>query len=484
MEDRVAPKPAPVIKFGTDGWRAIIAEDFTFDNVRLCAQALSDELVASEAAGQGLVVAYDTRFASERFAEAVAEVAAANGIRVSLTNVATPTPAASFAVTRKKAAAGVVITASHNPGAYNGFKIKSALGGSASPEAVAKVEERLGAILSSGRAPQRIPFKDAVARGLVSEFDPSEAFLKRLEELVDIDRIRGSNLRIVVDSMFGAGAGFLPRVLSGGKIDVLEINGHRNPAFPGIAQPEPIAANLARLSETVKERHADAGIALDGDADRVGLIDEHGQYVTTLEAFSLIAHHLLRDRQERGAIVCTITMSSMVDRLGDLYGVEIHRTPVGFKYVGPKMLETNAMLGGEESGGYAFRGHVPERDGILSGLMILEAMVSTGKRPSQLMADLHGVTGPHVFKRVDIEFDAPRRAEIQQRVADLSPESMAGLNVANMDRRDGVRIEFEGGSWAVIRFSGTEPLLRTYAEAHDAATVDSLVEELRRVTSV
>ncbi|MBI4219952.1 MAG: phosphoglucomutase/phosphomannomutase family protein [Chloroflexi bacterium] len=480
------PEPAAVraIRFGTDGWRAIIAEDFTFDNDRACAQGLADDMISSGEAGKGLVVAYDTRFASERFADAVAEVAAANGIRVHLVDRPAPTPAGSFAVTHLKAGGGAFITASHNPGSYNGFKVKTPLGNSAPPDMVSRLEKRIADVLSGASPVKRTGIADALRSGQVTKFDPTPPFMSQMERLLDIKRFRQARLKVVVDSMFGAGAGYLPRLLQGGNLQVVEIHGERNPAFPGLAQPEPVASNLKQLADAVRAQHADLGLALDGDADRLGVIDETGRYMSTLEAFSLIAHHLLARRGDRGVIVCTITMSSMVERLGEKYGVEILRTPVGFKFVGPKMLETNALMGGEESGGYAFRGHIPERDGILSGLLFLEAVITSGKRPSDLLKELHSITGPHHFERIDLEFDEARRAEIQKRVTDAQPRQIGGLRVDRIDRTDGIRLLFSGGAWAVMRFSGTEPLIRVYAEGANKEQVDRLLKSLREMAGV
>jgi phosphomannomutase len=478
------PAAVRAIRFGTDGWRAIIAEDFTFDNVRACAQGLADEMNSSGEAGKGLVVAYDTRFASERFADAVAEVAAANGIKVHLVDRPTPTPAGSFAVTHLKAGGGGFITASHNPGSYNGFKVKTPLGNSAPPDMVSRLEKRIAGVLAGASPVKRIRIADALQSGMVTKFDPTPPFMSQMERLLDLKRFRQGRLKVVVDSMFGAGAGYLPRLLQGGNLQVVELHGERNPAFPGFAQPEPVASNLKQLAEAVRIERADLGLALDGDADRLGVIDETGRYLSTLEVFSLIAHHLLARRGDRGAIVCTITMSSMVERLGKKYGVEVLRTPVGFKFVGPKMLEANALMGGEESGGYAFRGHIPERDGILSGLLFLEAVVTSGERPSELLKELHAITGPHHFQRIDLEFDEARRSEIQMRVTEAQPREIGGFSVDKIDRTDGIRLLFSSGAWAVMRFSGTEPLIRVYAEAADKPQVDRLLKSLRELAGV
>lgn len=468
------------IKFGTDGWRAIIADQFTFENVRKAAQGLAGEMLASGpgAAEAGAVIAWDTRFASERFAAVTAEVLAGNGIRCALATRPAPTPATSFSVIDRNAGGGVMITASHNPGSYNGFKVKSDRGGSAAPDMVARIEAEIERIESGEVAVRSIGLVEAERNGLLDRFDPTGPYLEQLARVVDVAPIKNARLKIVVDSMYGSGGGLFPRLLDGGELQLQEIHGDPNPAFPGFSQPEPIEANLGALQAAVRESDADAGIAFDGDADRVGFVDETGRYISTLEGFSLLTHHLLERRGQRGAVVSTITMSSMVDRLGEAYGVDTPRTAVGFKYVGPIMLELDAMIGGEESGGYAFRGHVPERDGLLSGLIFLEAMVSSGKHPSELLADLLSITGPHSFRRVDREFPSDARSEIQHVIDTAEPDTLGGLAVERSDRLDGVKYFLAGGGWAIVRMSGTEPLLRTYAEAQDAGTVDRVLNDL------
>ena len=462
------------IKFGTDGWRAAIADDFTVANVRVCAQALADVMAADGTAADGLVVAWDTRFGSEMFARAVAAVAAGNGIAATLASAPTPTPAASFAVVQAGAGAGVVITASHNPAADNGFKVKSALGSSASPELIARIEDRIPAIYHD---PSLI--RGSPDGGEPALLDVRGDYLRAITGLVDIDAIRKAGFHIIVESMYGAGGGYLPQVLDGGATTVTELHGSPNPAFPGMSQPEPVERNLADLIAAVKDAAPDVSIALDGDADRVGIVDEQGTYLTTLDVFAVIIHHLLKRRGWTGPIVTTITQSTMIQRLAEKYGQENPRTPVGFKYVGPLMIESDAIAGGEESGGYAYRGHVPERDGILSGLFFIEAMVASGLTPSQLLAEVHEVTGPFVFDRLDLRFDPARRDEIFERVQKSRPTSIAGLTVEEIDRRDGTRFLLAEGAWAIARFSGTEPLLRIYAEAQDPTLRDRLIAEVK-----
>ena len=468
------------IKFGTDGWRGIIAEDFTFENVRMCARGAVDLLKAQGLAGRGLVVGYDTRFASDRFAAAVAEVAAANGLHTLLCDRPSPTPAVSFAVVSRRAGGGVAITASHNAAEWNGFKFKPDYGGSASAEVVADLERHIAAAAASG-GPDAIPLADAVESGAVKLFDPEPAYLARVAELVDVDAIRNAGLRVVTDAMHGAGGGYLPRLLGGGASEVTEIRAERNPAFPGMAQPEPIEHNLAALVSAVRDAGANVGLATDGDGDRLGGVDERGRFVTTLQTFALLCLHQLEVLGNRGALVRSITTTGMVDRLGELYGVPVFDTQVGFKHIGPVMMREDALIAGEESGGFAFRGHLPERDGILSGLMLLEMMVKTGKSVSELLDDLYEKVGPHHYDRIDLPFDPANRDEVERRIGASPPDALAGRRVAQVDTRDGVRFVLEGGGWALIRFSGTEPLLRLYAEAESPEQVRELLCSLREL---
>jgi phosphomannomutase len=465
----------PQIKFGTDGWRAIIAQEFTFANVRACGEAVARNLVATGRADQGLVVGFDTRYGSPRFAQAVADVVNSYGIDTHMFDVSAPTPACSFAVVDHKAANGVMITASHNPPEWNGFKVKSSAGGSATPTEVGKIEEHLADVL------------DGKGSGATGEsgsntvFDVIAPYLEQLHRVIDVAPIKKQPLKVVVDAMHGSGAGIIPQMLAGGAIEVTEIRSDQNPNFPGMDQPEPIEHNLIPLSEAVKELGADIGIALDGDADRVGIVDENGRYLTTLEVFSLLTDHFMGRRNERGGVACTITMSSMVDKLSAHYGAPIYRTPVGFKFVGPTMIENGCSMGGEESGGYAFKGHVPERDGSLSGLLFLEAMMMSGKKPTELLADLHTLVGPHTFRRIDVSYDESQRVNLANRVVATSPKTLGSITVESEDRRDGVRFNLVGGSWAVVRMSGTEPLVRIYAETPDNSTLDAVLADLQSI---
>lgn len=468
------------IKFGTDGWRAIIAEDFTFANVRACAAAVVRYLRRRGLDDRPFVVGYDTRFASEDFAAAVAEVAAAAGIRTLLADWPCPTPVVSFAILERNAGGAAVITASHNPWRYNGFKYKPEYAGSASPEVIAAIEAELSEVLQ-GPPPGRLPLSEAQFRGLVATFDPRPGYLARLGELVDLAALRSAGLRVAVDAMYGAGAGYFPELLAGGATEVVELHAERNPAFPGIASPEPIAKNLQELCAFVPRERFDVGVANDGDADRLGLVDERGRFINQLQVFALLTYYLLEYRGERGPIVKSVTTTQMVQRLGEQYGVPVYETQVGFKYLGPKMLEVDALIGGEESGGYGFRGHIPERDGVLAGLYLLDFVARTGKRPSELLDELYARVGPHFYDRVDIHLGEEDRPKVLARAQAARPDAIAGIPVTAIDTTDGFRFILDGRGWLLLRFSGTEPLLRIYTEVDDEALVSRVLEAGREL---
>ncbi|MFC1957550.1 phosphoglucomutase/phosphomannomutase family protein [Chloroflexota bacterium] len=463
------------IKFGTDGWRGVIAEDFTYDNVRVCAQAVADYLKQSDLAKKGLIIGYDTRFASEGFASAAAEVVAANGIKVYLCPRAAPTPVISYGVPAQKAGGAIVITASHNAAIWNGFKYKTENGAGAPLEVTAEIEKHISRILSTGKIEQ-MPLAKALEQGLVEYLDLAPIYFQHVAKLIDLEELRRAKLRVVIDPMYGAGSGYLKSLLSGGIIEVVEINGERNPIFPGI-QPEPITPNLTRLSATVREQGANVGLATDGDADRLGIIDEKGVFLTTLQVFALLCLYLLEVRGERGLIVKTVNTSSMLYRLGEIFDVPVRETPVGFKYIAEIMLAEDVLAAGEESGGFGFRGHMPERDGILSALYFLSLMVKTGKNPSQLVDYLYSKVGPHHFNRVDVEFPEEERQRIIERIKNNPPESIDGVKVAKSDTTDGFRFILVDTGWLLIRFSGTEPLLRIYAESSTPVRVEGLLEQ-------
>ena len=470
------------IRFGTDGWRAVIGWEYTADNVRACAAGTALYLRKNNLAERGLLVGYDTRFLSEEFAAEVAGVTTAMGVPTYLGNAAAPTPVVSYNVIDRHAGGAAIITASHNPANWNGYKYKPEYGGSASTEEVEALEAEINRV--SRDSIQTLSPDEALRQGVLEYIDPSTPYLNHVAKLVDLLTIRNSGLKVAVDAMHGAGAGYLPQLLEGGRTTVTELRGERNPAFPGMQQPEPVAHNLTPLSEWITSNGADIGIALDGDADRVGLVDEKGRFITTLQTFTLLALYLLEQRQERGPLVKSTTMTSMIYRLGKLFDVPVYETAVGFKFLGPVMMRENALTAGEESGGFAFRGHVPERDGILSGLFLLDMVVKTGKRPSELLDYLFSKLGPHYYDRLDVPFSPENRRATEKRVGSQRPDALGGSRVTSRDETDGVRFMLEEGAWLLIRFSGTEPLLRIYAEAASEDAVKRLLDEGRNLAGV
>jgi phosphomannomutase len=461
------------IRFGTDGWRARIAEDYTFDNVRRCAQGFASYLLAHGREGAEFVVGYDRRFAAEHFGAAAAEVMAANGFHVWLTDTATPTPVISYSVVEREAVGGINITASHNPPWDCGFKVRDEHGAAVAPDGLKEIE----ALIPSIDEVKRVSLEEAQAKEQIALLDPAPAYLAHIGKLVEIEPIREAGLSIVIEPMWGNGSGWFPRILAGGKTRVTEIHCERHPLFPEMRRPEPIPPNVnVGLQKTV-ELGADVCLIMDGDADRMGIGDENGEFINQLQAYALLAFYFLEVRGERGPIVKTLSTTSMLEKLGEMYGVEVYQTGVGFKYVGPKILETDALIGGEESGGYAFHGSVPERDGILGNLYFLDLMVRTGKSPSELIAHLYDVLGAsYYYDRVDTRFPSEKRPEAKARLDAAKPERLAGLEVIDIVTLDGYKYVLEDGGWLLIRFSGTEPIIRVYCETTDESKVKPLLD--------
>ena len=461
------------IKFGTDGWRGEIAEDYTFDNVRRAAQGFASYLLEQGNTGKWVVVGYDKRFHSENFAAATAEVLAGNGFNVFLTDGATPTPVISYAVVDKKACGAVNITASHNPPTDNGFKVRDPNGGAIDPEGLKRIE---GLIPDSVEEAKRVDLKSALADKKVVYFDAAEAYTTHIRNLVDLQKIRDAGFTIMVDPMWGNGAGWFTKLLGGGKTKIIEIHNERNPSFPEMIRPEPIRPNIDVGLQATVENNADVLLITDGDADRCGIGDENGEFIDQLRVYALLALYLLEVRGERGDIVKTLSTTTMLNKLGRLYDVPVHETGVGFKYVAPKMIETNALIGGEESGGYAFRGNVPERDGILAGLYFLDFMVQTGKKPTQLLKMLFDKVGEHYYDRVDVPFTGNRDTR-EQKILDARPETIGGLKVTELVTVDGFQFKLEDGGWLLIRFSGTEPIMRVYTETTHNEKVQEILDD-------
>jgi alpha-D-glucose phosphate-specific phosphoglucomutase len=468
------------IKFGTDGWRGEIAETYTFDNVRRCAQGYASFMLKNGKKGGKIVVGYDKRFQSEHFAMAVAEVLAGNGFKVLLTDGATPTPVIAYAVVHNQAIGAINITASHNPPTDNGFKVRNETGGAIAPEGLKEIENL---IPDSPDDVQRAQRKEALAQGLIEVFDASFAYIEHLKDLIDLEPIRSAGLKVMVDTMWGNGAGWFTRLLEGGKTQVSEIHNTRNPIYPEMLRPEPIPPNVDVGLKTTVETGSDVLVVTDGDADRLGIGDETGRFVNQLEVYALMAYYLLEIRGQRGPIVKTLSTTGMLDKLGKLYSVPVYETGVGFKYIAPKMVETDAMIGGEESGGYAFRGNVPERDGILAGLYFLDFMVKTGKKPSELLKMLFEKVGAHYYDRIDRAFSGNRSAR-EERILNANPQTIGGLKVTGLNASDGFKFSLEDGGWLLVRFSGTEPIMRVYTETTHQDKVQAILKDGLRIAGL
>ena len=460
------------IKFGTDGWRSNIAGDYTFESVKRCAQGFANYLKGLNSENKKVVVGYDMRFLSEDFARSVSEVLAGNGFMVFLTDCATPTPVISYSVVIKKAIGAVNITASHNPPADNGFKVRDENGGAIAPDGLILIESFIPEDIDNVKL---LVFSDSIKQGLILLFDPAPDYISHINNLIDLEPIKKAGIKILVDSMWGNGAGWFPRLLGGGETTIEEIHNKRNPIFPEMERPEPIPPNVDVGLQQVKIKNLDVLLINDGDADRFGLGDENGNFINQLEVFGLLAYYLLEVRGFRGPIVKTLSTTSMLFKLGEIYSVPVYETGVGFKYVAPKMVETDALIGGEESGGFAFRGNVPERDGILAGLYILDLMVRLKKKPSELLDLLFGLVGPHYYDRIDQKFLGDKQAKID-RIINEKPETIAGLKVTNFSGTDGFKFSFEDGGWLLIRFSGTEALIRVYCETTYKDKVKAILE--------
>lgn len=451
-----------MIRFGTDGWRAVIADEFTFENVRRVSAALGETLDDMGSAGP-VAIGYDTRFLSGQFAREFGDVLAAHGREVWLASRPVPTPCLSYATYRFGLACGIMITASHNPPEYNGVKVKARFGGSAPPEFVDAIQSRLE---------RQCRFR-AARMASVRLFDPIPKYLGRLRELAAGSALSGMQAAIVADPMHGAARGLLRTLLAGTMIRVSEVRGEENPGFGG-GSPEPIESNLGVLAEAVRSCRADVGLAMDGDGDRLGVVDHLGHYVDSHRVFGVLLRGLAENEAEGLAVVKTVSTTDMIEKLAGPRGLEVAVTPVGFKHIAPVFLKGNVLIGGEESGGFCFRDHLPERDGLLSGLMLLGAMARSGRSLAELVQDLFDEVGMHSYARVDRRVNGDIGGRLR-RIYDAPPERLAGLIVEEASDLDGIKFRMSNGAWLLMRGSGTEPVVRLYAEAADPQTLRSLL---------
>jgi len=461
------------VHFGTDGWRAVVADDFTYENVRAVSQAVAWYL---EHDPRPVAVGHDSRYCAELFSQEVARVLAANGKHVLLVDTPAPTPVITWTVVKRRCAGGVVVTASHNPPEFNGLKYKPDYGGSAGVAVVEALEHLTERAQRDGV--RAVPYAEAFAGGDVVIVDPLPDYLAQLATMVDLGRLRNAGLHVLHEAMFGSGAGYIKNILGGGTTVVDELHGERNPTFGGM-HPEPIDRYMPEAIARMTEGGYDLAIANDGDADRLGVIDDTGRFVNQLEVAALLAMYFLEKRGLRGTIVRSLTTTNMLDKLGEQFGVDVIETPVGFKFIGPEMSRTGALFGCEESGGFAFRGHIPERDGILAGLFVADMIVEYGMPLSKILAHLFEVVGPHAYARHDHRLPrdgyAERKTTMYSEFTANPPTTLAGGTVVSSRTDDGFKYFLEDSSWALIRFSGTEPLIRVYSEASSPTRVEELL---------
>lgn len=466
------------IKFGTDGWRGVIAREFTFDNLSQVAQATMDWMTREGLAEQGLVVGYDRRFLSPEFARRVAEVAAGNGIKTLFCDEVAPTPAVSWAVKQESAGAGIMITASHNPPIYNGFKIKEGYGGSARPSTTGLLEQIVAYNQEHNRLVRAVPFDEAGRLGLIESYDATTGYLRQLGRYVDVEQIRQAGITAVADPMYGAGSGFFNRLLG---ID--EIHAEHNPSFGGRA-PEPIGENLEELCGLLKSGRYRVGLALDGDADRIGAVDERGDFFSSHGIFTLLLKHLVERKGRSGGVVKTVSTTRLVDCLAEKYQLPLYETPIGFKHICELMLERQILMGGEESGGLGVAGHIPERDGILMGLLLLETIAATGQGLREQLDEVMAESGHLAYRRIDTHLGNDEKERLLDRLRTDPPAVIAGRTVSSTNFSDGFKFLFDNGDWLLIRPSGTEPVLRLYSEAGEGDMVETLLRGARQLAGI
>jgi alpha-D-glucose phosphate-specific phosphoglucomutase len=452
------------IKFGTDGWRGIIADNFTFENVKIAAQAIADYYNKTYR-NPSLIVGYDTRFLSKEFADTVSRILSANNIKVYITNKATPTPAVSYGILLKRTNGAVVLTASHNPPDYCGIKIKGDYAGAAFPEITKSIEENL--------------FKNEVKTNakpeLVETIDIKQDYLKKISSYVDIKKILKSKFKVVVEPMYGVTAGYLNDIFKTSKLKVTYLHQNQDPLFNGI-RPEPLKHNLLELIKTVKKTKADIGLATDGDGDRIGLVADNGDFLDAQKIIPLFMLHLIRNRGLTGKAVRTNATTILVEKIAKKYNLEVFETPIGFKYVTELMLKDDILIGGEESGGVGYKEYIPERDGLLGGLIALELLAITGKKISKLVSEMEKEFGKFEYARRDFSIPLTERERVVSFVNEFRPDNILNIPVARITTFDGVKYILKDESWVLVRASGTEPILRVYSEASTLKKANSIIE--------
>lgn len=465
-----------MIKFGTDGWRAIMADEFTFANVELVTQSIAAYLKETGRASQGIVIGYDNRFLAEQFAAKVGEVLAGNGIPVFFTAKPCPTPVTALAILEHRAAGAIMLTASHNPPEYNGIKFIPEYAGPAIPAITNRIEEYLVGVVEKGKV-EKISKEEALKKGLWTEIFPQENYLRALAKIINLKAIENAGLSIVVDPMFGAGIGYLESLLKD-VCRIASIHSRRDPLFGG-SLPEPTGVNLATLKQEVLSSRADLGLALDGDGDRFGIIDADGTYINPNQVLTLIYYYLITGKKIGGPVARTVATTHLLDRIAEKHGYHVEETPVGFKYIGQMMREKGCILGGEESGGLSIIGHIPEKDGILAAALIAELRATTGKPLKATLKEIGTLFGTFYSERLDISTTASNKAQVLQKLVRYYPSKMAGIPVVDRLTIDGTKLLLADDSWVLIRPSGTEPLFRIYAETQDQDLMRQIQAEVR-----
>lgn len=462
----------PQIKFGTEGWRGVIADDFTVANVRLVSHAIARHLLDARPPGEGVLVAYDCRAQSEVFAQAAAEVLSHHGFPVWLAPKPVSSPAAAYAVIKNHLQGAIMFTASHNPPIFHGIKFKPHYGGAALTDITTNIEKHLNDLMTDyARYTEPVETQTPIRT-----MDPVPDYLEHVHQFIRIDELQDAPLRVVTDAMHGSGAGYLKSLISRLGIEVHALREDRNPYFGGV-NPEPIAANLRELIHAVRHLKAHIGIAIDGDGDRVGAVDEHGNFVDSHRIFAITLRHLVERRGWRGGVVKTFSVSQMIDRLCEHYGLPLSVTPIGFKFIVEKMLQEDILMGGEESGGIGITRYMVERDGVMMGMLLLEAMATSGKSLSELVESVFEITGPYFYHRIDAHFERSQMPELRERLKELTLERIQEVPVVKRDTLDGIKHILEDGTWLLLRASGTEPVVRIYAEARTPDAARHLAEE-------
>ncbi|MEX2492751.1 MAG: phosphoglucomutase/phosphomannomutase family protein [Nitrospirales bacterium] len=461
------------IKFGTSGWRAIIGEDFTVQNVRIVCQGIAQYLRQQKIGQQGILIGYDTRFLGERFAKVVAEVMAAHGIPCLLCDRDTPTPAISYHVMTRKLAGGINISASHNPPEWNGIKMTPDWGGPALPETTKAIELRILPLLHGDHI-KWSPWERAQSDGMVRYFDPQPDYLKALEKLVDRDRIRNGRIRVIFDPLFGTTRNYLDEFLRGAGAKMAILHHWRDPYFGGF-RPEPTDETLQELKDTVCKEGAHLGLAADGDGSRFGIVDADGTFIQANYILAVLLDYLIKSRQWTGAVARSVATTHLIDAVAAHHNLSVHETPVGFKFIGELLAKGEIMFGGEESAGLSIKGHVPEKDGILAGALVAEMVAFTGKTIQDLLKDLFDRVGVLYSSRQDLTISQHIQEQVKH-VMDRPPTTFAGMEVTRVNKLDGCKWLFPDGSWYLIRPSGTEPLIRCYGEAKTPARLEEIMQ--------